>query len=282
MKFTRTFYLLPLCAAILFGQGPRGGGFGPGGPGGGFGGFGGRGADVLGAGPGSRATVTGAPYSATETVTRQQTLVGNQISRTQQSTVARDSSGRISTVETVTPAASTGKAAYTVQTIFDPVAGYRYELNSSTMIAFQSPLPKMHSGAPPTPPTPPAGTGNPNRVTTSLGTKTVNGESSTGTQITETIPAGAIGNAQAIQITRVTWVSTELKVPVEIQSSDPRFGSSDLELTNIVHTDPNPSLFLVPAGYTIKQGGRGGRGPGGPGGDARRGPGGNARRQQPQ
>jgi hypothetical protein len=208
----------------------------------------------------------------------QQTLVGNQISRSQQSTVARDSVGRISTTETITPAASTGKAAYTIQTIFDPVAGYRYELNSSTMIAIQSPLPNTQGRVHPAPanPTNPPKHVNPNIVTTSLGTKTVNGDLATGTQITETIPAGAIGNAQPIQVTRITWVSNELKVPVQIQSSDARFGTSDLELTNIIHSDPNPSLFLVPAGYTVQQGGRGGRGPGGP-----RGPGGNARRQPP-
>ena len=93
----------------------------------------------------------------------------------------------------------------------------------------------------------------------------------TGTQITETIPAGAIGNAQAIQIVRILWISTDLKIPVEIKTSDPRFGTSDLEVTNIVQAEPSASLFVVPGGYTIKQGGRG---PGGPAGAARRGPGG--------
>jgi len=261
-------YLVPFCVAALFAQGPRGGGFGPGGPGGpggfgGFGGFGGRGPGLLGAGP--RTPVTGEPYSATETLIRQETLSnGNTISKTSQATVARDSQGRVSASETFTPSAASGKAPFTIQTIFDPVAGYRYELNSSTMIAIQSPLPKPPTGTPPTR-TPPA---NPNApVKTSLGTQVINGVSATGTQFTETIPAGAIGNAQAIQNIRVTWVSTELKVPVQIKTSDPRFGSSDLELTNIVQAEPNGSLFIVPAGYTVKQGGRG---PGGPGGSARR------------
>jgi len=265
---------VPLCAVALFAQGPRGGGGGRGfgGPGG-FGGFEGRGG-LLGAG--TRTPVTGAPYSATETLTRQQTLsTGNQLSKTQTASVARDSQGRISTSETITPSAALGKPAYTIETIFDPVAGYRYELDSSTMVARQMPLPKPPSGTPPAH-TPPA---NPNVSTTSLGMSSVNGVAATGTQITETIPAGAIGNAQPITVTRVTWVSNDLKVPVEIKTSDPRFGSSDLELTNIVTTDPNPSLFTVPSTYTIKTGGRGG--PGGPGGNGRRGPGGNARRQAP-
>src|ERR1700685_2959866 len=101
MKRTRTLYLLPFCVAALFAQGPGGRGFGPGG----FGGFGGRGPGLLGAGP--RTPVTGAPYSATETLTTQQTLsTGNTISRTLQATVARDNQGRISTSETITPSAA--------------------------------------------------------------------------------------------------------------------------------------------------------------------------------
>jgi hypothetical protein len=87
-----------------------------------------------------------------------------------------------------------------------------------------------------------------------------------GTQHTETIPAGAIGNARPIQVSRTTWVSSELKVPVQIKSVDARFGSTDMELTNIVQAEPSATLFVVPAGYTVKQGGRGPGGPGGPGG----------------
>jgi hypothetical protein len=267
MKRTITLCLMPVFALALFAQGPRGGGFE---------GWGGRGPGVLGAGPGVRAPVTGAPYSATETVTIQQVLSnGNQISRTKISNVARDSAGRFSTTETITPPASSGKAPYTIQTIFDPVAGYRYVLDSSTMIARQETLPKPRTGTPPARPTPPA---NPNVTTTPLPGSSANGVPATGTQITETIPAGAIGNAQPIQITRITWIATTLQVPVQIKTSDPRFGTTDMELTNITTADPGPLLFTVPNSYTIKQGGRGPGGFGGPGGPggraagARRGP----------
>ena len=97
-----------------------------------------------------------------------------------------------------------------------------------------------------------------------LPAQNVNGVLATGTQIVETIPAGAIGNANAITVTRVTWVSNDLKVPVQIKSSDPRFGTTDMELTNIVQAEPSASLFVVPAGYTVKTGGGRGEGPGGP------------------
>lgn len=248
---TVALLMTPLLAVSLMAQGP--GGRGPGrGFGGGFGGW---------AGPGPQKVVTGQPYSATQTVTIQQTLGnGNQITRTQQSTVARDSQGRISTTETVTPPAASGKPSFTVESIFDPVGGYRYRLDSSTMVAMQVALPPQR-----TPGAKPARPANPNVTTTSLGTQMVNGVSATGTQVTETIPAGAIGNAQAIQVVRVSWVSTALQVPVQIKTIDPRFGTTDMELTNIVQSEPNGSLFVVPAGYTIQSG------PAGPGGKARQG-----------
>jgi hypothetical protein len=97
----------------------------------------------------------------------------------------------------------------------------------------------------------------------------INGVQATGTQLTETIPAGAIGNAQAIQVVRITWISTELKVPVEIKTTDPRYGNTDMELTNIVQAEPSASLFVVPVGYAVEAGGRG---PGGSARGARRGP----------
>src|SRR5271165_832238 len=113
MKSTITLCLALILGTVLPAQGPPGRGrdFG--------GGFGGRGDRILGAGPGSGTVVTGAPYSAIETVQRQQTLAnGNQISTKQQSTVYRDSQGRIRTEETIAP--SSGGAASTIITIFDP------------------------------------------------------------------------------------------------------------------------------------------------------------------
>ena len=248
MKATYTLFLVPVLAGVLVAQGPPppdgrrvfGGGAG----------FGGPDARLLGAGPGSRETVTGAPYSAVEVVQRQQTLSnGNQISTKEQTNVYRDSQGRIRTEGTV-PDLRRSDATRSVVTIFDPVAGVRYTLNPSTMTARQSGLPPAGPrGA--SRPAPPA---RPDVTTTNLGTAVVNGVSATGTQITETIPAGAIGNAQPIEVVRIVWVSTELKVPVQIRTSDPRFGTTDMELTNITQAEPSASLFVVPAGYSMQTG----------------------------
>jgi hypothetical protein len=173
-------------------------------------------------------------------------------------------------------------------TILDYVAGKRYELDSSTMTAHESPL-----HAPPARPatatdgTAPAGRrggGNANGgtqaglranvVRTTLTPQSVNGVLASGTQHAETIPAGAIGNAKPIQTSRTMWVSNDLKVPVQIKSIDPRFGTTQMDLTNIVQAEPNSTLFVVPAGYTVTSGpGFGGpRGGPGPRAQGRRGP----------
>src|SRR6185312_3714088 len=264
MKKQLTVALLSAAAVFAQGRGPGGGA--------GFGGFGpgfGRGMVM-----GGR-VVTGAPYSGVETLTTQEKFADGNVVNTSRSTQrARDGQGRTSSTETITPAAVSGKAPYTRTTIIDPVAGYRYELDSSTMIAYQSRMPKMPPrplSSTSAPPAPTATTRTlPNGATqtvTPLGTQTVNGVQATGTQITEVIPAGAIGNAQPITSTRVTWISNDLHIPVQIKSTDPRIGSTDMELTNISTGEPSATLFAVPSTYTIQNGGRGmGRGPRGPGG----------------
>jgi hypothetical protein len=240
------FVLVCIAATVLLAQPPQPGGWG---------GRGRGGPEMLGliaAGPGSQTPVTGAPYSAVEITTIQQKLGdGNQISRTNQSKVYRDSTGRVRIEHSFTPPNAT--AAQTRVTIFDPVAGSSYTLNPSTSQAVKMALPQARTAK--------AGQqgmrnhlGGSDVVTTDLGTQTVNGVVATGTRTTRTIPAGAIGNAQAIQIVREVWISTALKVPVEIKTTDPRFGSTTMDVTNIVQTEPSADLFVVPSNYTVTTG----------------------------
>jgi hypothetical protein len=75
-----------------------------------------------------------------------------------------------------------------------------------------------------------------------------------GTRLTRTIPAGAMGNSQPIQTVRETWVSSDLNVPVMIKTSDPRFGTTVTQLTNVVRSEPDAALFQTPADYTVSKG----------------------------
>ncbi len=84
-----------------------------------------------------------------------------------------------------------------------------------------------------------------------LGTKVVEGVQADGTRSTLTIPAGQIGNDNPIQIVDEMWRSPDLQVIVHSEHSDPRMGTTVYSLQNISRSDPSPSLFQVPADYTV-------------------------------
>jgi len=86
-----------------------------------------------------------------------------------------------------------------------------------------------------------------------LGTQTIEGVNAVGTKTTITIPAGQIGNERAIEIVEEQWYSPELQAMVMTRHSDPRSGETVYRLTNINRTEPDRSLFEVPAGYTVNE-----------------------------
>jgi hypothetical protein len=85
----------------------------------------------------------------------------------------------------------------------------------------------------------------------SLGTQMIEGVQAQGTRVTETIPAGRVGNEQPIQVVNENWYSPDLKMMVMTKYSDPRSGEQVYRLTNISRTEPDRSLFEVPADYTM-------------------------------
>jgi hypothetical protein len=221
---------------------------------------------------------TGAPYSAVGTTEMIQTLAdGNRIVHTNTSHVYRDSSGRVRTEMALSAVGPfTLDASSTVITINDPVAKQMLVLHpeqkraevlpsgpgnhatgTSTTKQGQisgsvaagskadtpelSPLPVTHC----TPGTSPAAT------TVALGQKTFEGLTATGTRVEYTIPAGQIGNEQPITVTSEQWVSEELGVMLSSTRHDPMIGDTQFHLSQIERTEPDPSLFVVPANYTV-------------------------------
>ena len=87
----------------------------------------------------------------------------------------------------------------------------------------------------------------------SLPSQMVNGILAEGTRTTETIPVGKIGNDRAISIVNERWYSNNLQMLVKSSSSDPRFGDTTYQLTNIVQSSPDPSLFTIPGDYTMRK-----------------------------
>lgn len=205
--------------------------------------------------------VSGAPFSGVQTVEIQRTLAdGNTIQVQQQAKVYRDSQGRVRIESTFnSPSGQTQPSV----SIFDPIAGYEARLDPQTSSAVKHPLPTAtpHGNGAPPPPDGPIGSQS---QTQDLGSDTINGLAATGTEIVATIPAGTIGNAQTLQIVKRVWVSTALRIPVLITSSDPRSGTSTMQLINVSQTEPDPTIFQIPSSYSVVTESSLGPGPGGP------------------
>jgi len=212
-------------------------------------------------------TVTGAPFTAGISTQSTQTLAdGNQIQRSVTGSIARDSQGRTRrdmTLPAVGPLATiVGKNPPHAIFINDPVAGTSYILHAEEKTADQMPSRSWHRGpgANPALQQERGGRFQNEKVTTDLGTQSINGVSAQGTRVTRTIPAGEIGNTKPIVITTERWYSPELQVFVMIKRTDPTMGEVVYQLTNIQKQEPEASLFQVPSDYTVTQ--RGGRGAG--------------------
>jgi len=87
--------------------------------------------------------------------------------------------------------------------------------------------------------------------TEELGTQNIEGVDAEGSRTITTIPEGAIGNERPIEITYEKWYSRELQLVVMSKHNDPRFGEQTYRLTNIVRSEPDPSLFSPPNGYRL-------------------------------
>ena len=227
------------------------------------------------------------PYQAQAVTAVKQTLAdGSHTSQTTAATVARDSEGRtvrIQKMGAMGPWKSTSGSSEangpTLTTIFDPVAKTHVDYTSDSKIAHVLAMPPLPPGGAPGEGrgfaffSSGAGQGGPGPVTLSvqdhgdppqplparedktesLGAKSIEGIPVTGTKTTNTIPTGTIGNDKDLLITRETWYSSDLKLVVQSTQIDPRFGETTYSLTNIQRGEPDPSLFQVPAGYTIEK-----------------------------
>jgi hypothetical protein len=239
--------------------GPRPRGFdgrgsGPGGPmvgmfefGGLMGGFGGK-------------VVTGKPILATFTITRTETLPGNTISNTTTGTFARDTDGstyRDAKFTAIGPWAASGKAEEFIY-IRNITKGTQYivHVTKATYEAFpiheRGPRDKDGKRANRPSSSDEVVTDNPNGMCTDPATKTVYSNVDD-RKVTRTIPAGTIGNEFAIVITSERWYSAALDLLLEETHTDPRFGTTTYQLSNIGQS-PAASLFVPDPSFTQVQG----------------------------
>jgi hypothetical protein len=228
------------------------------------------------------------PYQAQAVTEMKQTLAdGSHIAQTTTATVARDSDGRTVRTQKLSGIGPWKSASDSSQTdsptltiIFDPVASTHTDYTSDSNVAHVLTMPPppaagavrtisggfamvapAFGGSDAGPATIsvqdrtelPQPADVPVPKTESLGTKTIDGISATGTRDTKTIPAGTIGNDKDLVITRETWYSPDLKLVIQSTQIDPRFGETAYTLTNIQRSEPDTTLFQVPAGYKVEK-----------------------------
>jgi hypothetical protein len=239
------------------------------------------GVGMLGKAPG--VPVQGAPYSATITNENIQTLEdGTHISQTSAGNIARDSQGRTRQDASLPPIGNLSASdAPHIVFIQDPVAQTAYTLNLTDKTAQKMPaLPpnittsgamsgapgkfvmqmgtSVSAGGPPPPGIAMQRTfitaDQDPASTEDLGSQTMEGVLVNGVRTTHTIPAGEIGNDKPISIVTEVWTSPDLKTIVYSKRTDPRMGEQTFQLTNIVRSEPDASLFMVPADFKIVDG----------------------------
>jgi len=178
----------------------------------------------------------GKPFSATaKTQTVQTLLDGTHVNKTTTTLIYRDFEGRVRS-ET---------SGHVV--IQDPVSGVTYRLDpaSRTAVKEMAHGHEEHAAA-----IHQAYHGNEN--TEDLGISMINGVTVHGARITVVVPVGAIGNDREFRSINEHWYSAELNLIIKSASTDPRFGSTTYELSNINRQTPDAALFQVPPSYEKK------------------------------
>lgn len=210
--------------------------------------------------------VLGKPLSATEVYRTVQVLSdGTHVDHTNTSQFYRDDQGRMrsESPERVL--------------IFDPVAGHTYDLDvkkktysrslvsgniASAWIATEGTRTSISMSSDALPAGDPAvryarayrNAVSARPMTEELPPQSMNGLWVKGSRITITIPAGTFGNDRDVKVINERWYSDDLKVLVKSINSDPRYGVTTYELTQVVQAPPNPELLRVPSDYRLAAG----------------------------
>ena len=215
-------------------------------------------------------TVTGKPFQATFTITHTESLPGNSIKNTVTGTIARDTDGstyRDVKLPAIGPWASSGNAPELIYIRnLTKMEQYIENVAKKTYQAFAIGQHNPPPGDFKRPDRGPKGAGPANETVSD--TQTTYTDPVTKTvykaddhKVTRTIPKGQIGNEFDIVTTTERLSSPDLDVVLQVTRTDPRFGDSTYQLSNIGQPAatlflPDPSFQLVEKHREFKRGDR--------------------------
>lgn len=198
--------------------------------------------------------VSGHPFSAVEVDIERPSPNVHNVPPKQTIRVYRDSAGRTRIDAPVPP----NQISTHFAVINDPLSGFLYSLDSQNDVArrFGSAAVAMRMVPATVQPLragiqiyAPASAANITPHSDSLGTELVEGLTAEGTRVTSNFSKTPRDEAQ--ENIKESWFSPELQMTLRVQVFNSIMGNRTISIESIDRTEPDPSLFQVPPGYTI-------------------------------
>jgi hypothetical protein len=197
-------------------------------------------------------SLTGKPFSGSDSIDWTRTLEdGSVLALHQDAKLARDGQGRVYREKSTRfPANSDQKSRVLAIFIMDPVAHTRTECVLATR---RCEVDDFQGVRPPAPlPEGSFSNGKSNVVRESLGTDSIDGLEVVGTRETVSMNPGVVGNTDPLTTMDEYWYSPDLEVNLSITRKDPREGTLVIHVVDLARSEPDPSLFQVPANFRVE------------------------------
>lgn len=163
--------------------------------------------------------------------------------------VARDGSGRVFEERRWATVDDDEHQSSLMRTDFrDPISHQLYVCNASAQVC------RLFFFAPPPADAGTASSDPTHQVTRiNIGTATISGLETMGTRELTVIPASEEGTDRPVTLSKELWYSPQLGVNIKVKRFDPRFGTENFLVDDVVLGEPDPNVFKIPAGATVVQ-----------------------------
>lgn len=165
--------------------------------------------------------------------------------------IARDSQGRVhNEMRTFVPISSSETPQLLRIHLYDPHTRISTSINVSKRTFWTITLNHPSATEPPSIRfAAPDGNAPPSEFTQQedLGIRDFEGVAAHGMRQTQTV---AVSGGKEVQVVDEYWYSQDLRVNLMVKHVDPRKGTSTVTVTQITRTEPDPTAFEVPEGYT--------------------------------